>query len=249
MDTSEGWEWHYSLQEEWNYWNIGNTWHYFFAFPSSARSWTGKFIGGDLCAINDVPQSLCWAAVRWFPNNSLCLMGYAPNALPPNDNNGDLLTMDAWINTSSPKIKWGVQSCAMTDGGATVAKAIWKGRAIAVSDSSYKDNFGTAAYVLEGDTSNHCIVAVMVVPGDYHSQSHFHSELAGLYSIIHMVDLLCQTFGITTGSIQIRCDGLSALTQTFEQKWHDTKAIQKADFDLLSAPHGALWCSPLTWKY
>ena len=180
MDTSDGWEWYYSCQEERIYQRIGNTWHYFFVFHASARSQTCKFIGGELCAINDVPRSLWRATVRWLPNNSLCLTGYAPNALQPNDNNEDLLTMDDCIHTSSPNIKWAVQSCAMTDGGATMADAIWNGRAIAVSDSSYKDHFGTAAYVLEGDTGDHHIVAVMVVPGDHHSQSPFHSELAGL---------------------------------------------------------------------
>ena len=97
------------------------------------------------------------------------------------------------ILTSSPKIKWAVQSCTMMDGGATVAEAIWNGQAIAVSDGSYKDHFGTAAYVLEGDTDDHHIVAVMVVPGDHHSQSPFCSELVGLYGIIHMVDVLCKT--------------------------------------------------------
>ena len=93
--------------------------------------------------------------------------------------------------------------------------------------------------MLEDDTGLHCVVAVMVVPGDHHSQSPFHSKLVGLYSILHMVDLHCKTFAITAGSIQVGCDGLSALTQTFGQKWHD-KAIQKADFDKLLALHGAL---------
>ena len=159
------------------------------------------------------------------------------------------MTLDDSILTSSPKIKWAVQSCSMTDGGATVAEAIWNGWAIAVSDGSYKDQFGTAAYVLKGDTGTHHMVAVVVVPGDHHSQSLFCSELVGLYGIIHMMDLLCKTFAITTGSIQVGCDGLSALTQTFGWKWHDIKAIQKADFDMLSALQGALRHSHIKWMY
>jgi hypothetical protein len=43
----------------------------------------------------------------------------------------------------------------MTDKGAMIAPAISQGTAIAVSDGSYKDEFGTSAIVLEGkDSSN-----------------------------------------------------------------------------------------------
>ena len=177
------------------------------------------------------------------------MMGYASNASQANDNNEDNLTLADNILTSSPKIKWAVQSCTMMDGEVTMAEAIWNGQAIAVSDGSYKDQFGTAAYMLKGNTGTHHVVAVMVVPSDHHSQSPFCSELVGLDSIIHMVDLLCKMFTISTGLIQVGCDELSALTQTFGWKWHDIKAIQKANFDMFSALHGALRHTLIKWMY
>ena len=125
------------------------------------------------------------------------------------------------------------------EGGTTIAEAIHKGSAIAVSDGSYKNQFGTSAYVLESDTSDHCVVAVNVVLGDRQTQSPFQSKLAGLYRIVHMVDIIYQAHTVTSSSIQVGCDGLSVITQSFERKWHDLQAVQCADYHMLSTLHGA----------
>jgi hypothetical protein len=52
----------------------------------------------------------------------------------------------------------------VADGGRTLAEAIHQGRAIAVSDGSYKDGYGTAAYVLEGETVANRIVCALATP-------------------------------------------------------------------------------------
>jgi L-aminopeptidase/D-esterase-like protein len=62
-------------------------------------------------------------------------------------------------------MRWAVNRYASQDDGETIAGAISRAQAIAVCDGSYKDGFGTAAYVLEGDTSLNRLVAVNVVPG------------------------------------------------------------------------------------
>lgn len=46
-----------------------------------------------------------------------------------------------------------------------LANAIHQGQAVVVSDGSFKDSFGTAAYVLEGTNSDNHIVVVLVTPG------------------------------------------------------------------------------------
>lgn len=53
----------------------------------------------------------------------------------------------------------------MEDGGTTLADAIRRGQAVAVSDGLYKDEFGMAAYVLEGVNSENHLVVVLVSPG------------------------------------------------------------------------------------
>jgi precorrin-3B methylase len=46
-----------------------------------------------------------------------------------------------------------------------LAATIRQGQAVAVSDGSYKDAFGTAAYVLEGVNSDNRLVGVLISPG------------------------------------------------------------------------------------
>ena len=62
-------------------------------------------------------------------------------------------------------IGWVVDRYMSPDNGKAIAEAIRQAQAIVVCNGSYKDSFGTTAYVLEGDTSLNCLVAVTVVPG------------------------------------------------------------------------------------
>jgi hypothetical protein len=96
-------------------------------------------------------------------------------------------TLKQRISNGEEGWKWAVKKFAATDDGREVADAIRLGHAIAVSDGSYKDNLGTAAYVLEGKTSKNRIVAVLKVPGLPADQSPYRSELSGLYGIVVMV--------------------------------------------------------------
>ena len=55
---------------------------------------------------------------------------------------------EAHINKLDDSAKWAVQNWIATDNGHTIAEAIKSGKAIAVSDGSYKNNLGTAAFVI-----------------------------------------------------------------------------------------------------
>jgi hypothetical protein len=83
-----------------------------------------------------------------------------------------------------------------------------------------------------------------VVPGHPDDQGAYRSELAGLFAIVLLVNLLCSWAGITSGSIEIGCDGLSALSKAF-----DTWPLEPADphFDMLSSLRSMIASSPLTW--
>ncbi len=54
----------------------------------------------------------------------------------------------------------------MADKGLTIATAIRNCEAIAVSDGSFKDGYGTAAWVLEGGDCRGRIVGQVIAPGD-----------------------------------------------------------------------------------
>ena len=98
------------------------------------------------------PSFSCLDGVRSKPDKSII----EPNGAQ---------TLSQRISTSPADIKWAVQRFATQDEGQTVATAIRHGHAIAVSDGSYKDSFGTTAFVLEGETSANRVVAVNIVLG------------------------------------------------------------------------------------
>ena len=136
--------------------------------------------------------------------------------------------------------KWAVQNWIATDNGRTIAEAIKSGKAIAVSDGSYKNNLGTAAFVIEGADSNDRVEGVMVVPGG-DMDSH-RSELAGLYGITIMVNIICRIHSIEEGSIEVGCDSQTALHEVFE-----SNNLTRKDVDLKVACRQWKAASPIRW--
>jgi hypothetical protein len=143
-------------------------------------------------------------------------------------------TLAQCIRNGNEGWRWVVERFAVVDGGQTLADAICQGQAIAVSDGSYKDKFGTVAYVLEGATAVNQIMGVLAVPGVPEDQSLYHSELAGLYGIAMMVQVICKYFGITSGGIKVGCDGQIALQRVIGEGPKLNPDIKDADYDLLS---------------
>jgi len=87
----------------------------------------------------------------------------------------------------------------------------------------------------------------VTVPGLDDEQGAFHSKLAGIYSTVCMVNHVCQYYSITNGNILFGCDGLSALQQYFNRKWHISP--NTAHHNLIQAICTALKHLPITWKW
>jgi hypothetical protein len=104
----------------------------------------------------------------------------------------------------------------LEDDGSTIAKALQNGDAIVISVGSFQDQFGTAAWALEGVCSMGRITGDVTVPGTEKDQSAYCSELAGIYSLLICVKHICDFFNIHSVSIElIGCDGQSALDKAF----------------------------------
>jgi hypothetical protein len=90
----------------------------------------------------------------------------------------------------------------------------WKNRAgnvRAVSDGSFKNAHGTAAWIIF--ISNRCIIkGRSIAPGHPDDQSAYRSELTGLYGIVMTIRHLEKHFHLQE-DITVGCDGLSALTK------------------------------------
>jgi hypothetical protein len=115
------------------------------------------------------------------------------------------------IENLPPGSRWAVSRFDATDNGSRIAQAIRDGKAIALSDGSFKDGFGTSALVIEAEDSDDNIIAVDVVPGNTDDQGSYRSELAGIFGQVIMVDTICKVHGITQGAIECGCDGEGAI--------------------------------------
>jgi hypothetical protein len=177
---------------------------------------------------------LQWASVNKVRQNVVVLTGYSPADHVLEMDRAGSSTLTEWINRSVEGLQWLVKHFVAEDEGAMLALAIWDGTAIAVSDGSFKDEFGTSALVLEGEDSKNWIIAVNVVLGDPTDQSAYRSELAGIFGIVTMVRALCEVYEILEGSICVGCDGETALKHVFSEGTGSDVDINSADYNIIS---------------
>jgi len=81
---------------------------------------------------------------------------------------------------------WQRCKCQVTTEGSTaqVIQALCDGTAVAVSDGSFKDYAGAAAWTIEGDTAANRVVGTGLTLGNAADQSAYRSELFGLWGIL-----------------------------------------------------------------
>jgi ribonuclease HI len=120
------------------------------------------------------------------------------------------------------------------DKGQAIARGIQDGTARAVSDGSFKDNYGTAAGVIAATaTDKDMLYFSNVVPGTSTDQSSYRSELSGVLGLLHIIEAICSTFKITQGSVTIALDGREAMTQASYTNVEQPLQAGQVAFDLL----------------
>jgi hypothetical protein len=146
-----------------------------------------------------------------------------------------------------PLGQWAIQEITVTDDGEAMAQAIRQGTAIAVSDGSYKDGRGTAAFILEtseNSTETGRIVGVNSIPGEKEDQTSYRSEIGGVSGIVETVAILCARYSITSGALEVGLDGDQAMKNIFGN-W--PLHPKQADYDLLKDLRKKIKESPVTW--
>jgi hypothetical protein len=111
--------------------------------------------------------------------------------------------------------KWAAKDVVSLDDGHSIALEIISGTAIGVSDGSYKDSFGTSAFIFEGVHSEGCITGRNCIPGAPEDQSAHRSEVGGIVGMAVTLKALCKLYDITTGSVTLGLDGKLALNSAF----------------------------------
>ena len=174
----------------------------------------------------------------------ISLSSHAPLALTTNTS---ITSFPALLDSQPPSLAWAYEFCASWDNAPRIARALQEGLLRAVSDGSYKTRFGTASWVLETEDEITALTGSLIVPGHPGVQSSGRSELAGLYGIAVIVDLLCQHYDIKEGAIEVGCDGLNALRDCFKPGF--TASCAKPHFDLICATRTIMERTPIKWLW
>ena len=90
-------------------------------------------------------------------------------------------------------------------------------------------------------------MGAVTVPGTSKDQSAYHSKLAGIYSILLCAKKVCEFLHTTQGSIELVCNGHSALNKEFNHV--SIIKIEDSNYDLPFTIRNLWAYSPLTWKF
>jgi hypothetical protein len=143
--------------------------------------------------------------------------------------------------------KWAIRTLHCPANGSTVAQAIIRGDAIAVCDGSYKDHFGTAAFVLQnGNKKTSHILGAHVTPGHPDDINPYRSKLGGILAIVIVTEAIATFHDINEGTIEIGCDCQSGLIAVFEHVYDTPK---QPHHDVIHEIQRKLADSRLTWKF
>jgi len=111
-------------------------------------------------------------------------------------------------------------------------EAMKKGEAWAVSNGSFVQGAGAAAWTIEGQNKEGRCTGTSLAPGVKSDQSAFRTELAGIYNIVYTLQYMTATWEDKELHLKIACNGKSAVDRLNSQK--RTK-LTEAHYNILAA--------------
>jgi hypothetical protein len=158
-------------------------------------------------------------------------------------------TFSDYLKTQS-NLHWCFVNMQIKDDGIGVVEVIQTGATASVftvSDGSYKNTYGAAAWTIGTEERDGLLAGKVICPGGPDDQSSYRSELTGLYAMMTVVFHLCQFYHITEGQVEICCDGASALTTAFDKGPFLSHYIP--DYDLIGAIYALRKSSTIQWSH
>ncbi len=139
-----------------------------------------------------------------------------------------------FIATLPNKHKHTFHNLNLTEDGHLIVQAIMSGHTIAVSNGSFKDAQGSAAWMFYDNCNPKTLLGegVITMPGTRPSQGSYQSELVGIYGIIMTTNVLLKYYQQTQGSLLIVCNGEAVLTKSMKP-WASN--LLDKQFDIIHA--------------
>jgi len=151
-------------------------------------------------------------------------------------------------NTKLFELFWTWQKCNLTSEGSmtNLIQVIHNGQAVEVSDGTFKDQAGAAAWMIEGCMAEDRLWGTGLTLGQPEDQSACWSKLFGLWSILASLKQLVASHNIEHGQVTIACDGNGTLKKA--QQEHLTEPSE-AHYNLISAIQNLQREIPLMLKF
>jgi len=192
---------------------------------------------------SDMPTAVVRAQVTYHPSSHTAKLCHSCPIVPP-PLSPPPTTLADHLETFHPDTHWATRHILTTSTGHTLAAALSNNTAVAVSDGSLKLGFGTAAYVLEGDTSEGRITGVNTVPGPIPEGDSHRCEVSGIYAVVLIVQAITRLHTITSGSITMACDNIQSL-QLFDPEYLPDPSHK--NFDIVHATWSLVQKSTVNW--
>jgi hypothetical protein len=240
LQWDDEWKWYYT--DDGSLYSLTKGQWYSHAPIIRRNRWPMFFLEGGICSPPPSPKR----ASVYFKGNGVILTGSAriKAYLPIRAST----FLEHLSNVTS--LRGCTHSLAIKNDGKDLADALLFGLSatiMAVSDGSFKDLYGTAAWTIGTDENEHIVSGRAICSGGPASQSAYRSKLTGLYAILAVLHQACLYFDVQEGNVQIGCDGLSALQHAFERE--PFLPTDFPDYDLLGAIYHLRKISKVTWSH
>ena len=235
--TPPRWQWFYSKSTDRVYQKIDDKFQLYSILPNRRHLRNPKYILND--TQNNLPNDAEQTTITAHSNFVWCHGSQPSTHETINPTNITDLIKDNDL--------WAIHSFSCSDNGMALAKAILKGTAVAVCNGSYKDNFGTAGFVLQqGNNQDSRITGANVTPGHPKEINPYQSELAGILAIVIVAESIVAFHDINEGTIELGCDCASGITAVFQHTYDTPK---QPHHDLIHENRQKLAVSNLHWKF
>jgi len=203
-------------------------------FHKSDQKWTSftpALLCQHLCSFHTTPMAISDNAQQI---ELLHMTIYKHGQLITLSGYGKIEKFGPGVSNNLFKPFWTWQKCNLRSEGQmmNLIQAIHDGQAMAVSNSTFKDQAGAVVWMIEGHTAVDCLWGTGLTPGQLEDQSVYWSELFGLWSILASLKQLVESHNITYGQLTIACDGKAALKKAQQEYLTEPS---KAHYDLISA--------------